>query len=56
MGIQAYVSKTRILNVVSNASNKELVRTNTLVKGCIVQIYATPYRQFYMKQFGKVIG
>lgn len=55
-GSQAYASKTRILNVVYNASNNELVRTNTLVKGCIVQIDATPYRQFYMKQFGEEIG
>jgi len=28
--------KTRITNVVYNASNNELVRTNTLVKGAIV--------------------
>ena len=44
--------KTRILNVVYNASNNELVRTNTLVKGCIVQIDATPFRQWYEKHYG----
>lgn len=55
-GSQAFASKTRILNVVYNASNNELVRTNTLVKGCIVQIDATPYRQYYLKQFGEEIG
>ena len=30
-----------------NASNNELVRTNTLVKGAIIQIDATPFRQWY---------
>ena len=30
--------KTRLLTVVYNASNNELVRTNTLVKNCIVQV------------------
>lgn len=55
-GSEAHASKTRILNVVYNASNNELVRTNTLVKGCIVQIDATPYRQYFMKQYGEEIG
>lgn len=55
-GSEAYAAKTRILNVVYNSSNNELVRTNTLVKGCIVQIDATPYRQFYLKQYGEEIG
>ena len=32
---------------VYNASNNELVRTNTLVKGAIVQVDATPFRQWY---------
>lgn len=39
--------KTRILDVVYNASNNELVRTKTLVKSAIVVIDATPFRQFY---------
>ena len=33
--------------VVYNASNNELVRTKTLVKNAIVQIDATPFRQWY---------
>jgi hypothetical protein len=37
--------KTRIQ--VYNASNNELVRTNTLVKGAIIQVDATPFRQWY---------
>jgi len=39
--------KTRILDVVYNASNNELVRTKTLVKNAIVVIDATPFRQWY---------
>ncbi|THH19940.1 hypothetical protein EW146_g1310 [Bondarzewia mesenterica] len=39
--------KTRLIGVVYNASNNELVRTNTLVKGAIIQIDATPFRQWY---------
>ncbi len=39
-----------------NASNNELVRTNTLVKGCVVQVDATPFKQYYMKQYGIDIG
>lgn len=36
--------KTRLLQVVYNASNNELVRTNTLVKNSIVAIDATPFK------------
>ena len=38
--------KTRVLDVVYNASNNELVRTKTLVKNCIIQIDSTPFRQW----------
>jgi len=55
---EAATKRSRILNVVYNATSNELVRTNTLVKGCIVQIDATPfkqwYEQFYRMQIGKV--
>lgn len=44
--------KTRILDTVYNASNQELVRTKTLTKNTIVQIDATPFRQWYMKHYG----
>jgi len=43
--------KTRIIGVVYNASNNELVRTNTLVKSAIVQIDATPFRQWYEQHY-----
>jgi small subunit ribosomal protein S8e len=34
--------KTRVIDVVYNASNNELVRTKTLVKGAVVLVDATP--------------
>lgn len=43
----AHTKKTRIIDVVYNASNNELVRTKTLVKNCIVQIDAAPFRQWF---------
>merc|ERR1719436_2013443 len=48
--------KTRILDTVYNASNNELVRTKTLVKNTIVQIDATPFKQWYLKHYGVDIG
>lgn len=55
-GSEGISGKTRILNVVYNASNNELVRTNTLVKGCIIQVDATPFRQYYRNHYGLDIG
>jgi len=43
--------KTRVLDVVYNASNNELVRTKTLVKNCIIKIDATPFKQWYMQHY-----
>jgi len=55
-GSEAISKKARILLVVYNASNNELVRTNTLVKGCIVQIDATNFRQYYFQHYGIELG
>jgi small subunit ribosomal protein S8e len=55
-GSEAVTRKTRVLDVVYNASNNELVRTKTLVKNCIVQIDATPFRQWYERHYGVPIG
>jgi small subunit ribosomal protein S8e len=44
--------KTRILDIIYNASNNELVRTKTLVKNCIVQIDATPFKTWYNAHYG----
>merc|ERR1712013_191748 len=47
-GSESQTRKTRILYVMYNASNNELVRTKTLVKNSIVQIDATPFdRNFF---------
>lgn len=48
--------KTRILDVVYNASNNELVRTQTLVKSAIVQVDAAPFKQWYLQHYGVDIG
>ena len=48
--------KTRIIDVVYNASNNELVRTKTLVKNCIVLIDSTPYRQWYESHYALPLG
>lgn len=45
-----------MIDVVYNASNNELVRTKTLVKGAIVQIDATPFRQWYEAHYGLPLG
>jgi len=55
-GTEAVTRKTRILDVVYNSSNNELVRTKTLVKGAIIQIDATPFRQWYEQHYGQTIG
>ena len=44
--------KSRVIDVVYNASNNELVRTKTLVKGAIIQIDATPFRTWYEQHYG----
>ena len=50
-GSEAVSRKTRVIDVVYNATNNELVRTKTLVKNCIVKIDATPFRQWYLKHY-----
>jgi len=47
--------QTRVIDVVYNASNNELVRTKTLVKGAIVLVDATPFKAFYEKKFQMAI-
>jgi len=44
--------KTKIVDVVYNASNNELVRTKTLVKNAIVQIDAAPFKAWYAQHYG----
>ncbi len=48
--------KSRILDVVYNSSNNELVRTKTLVKNAIIQIDATPFKAWYEQHYGVKVG
>ena len=55
-GSEAVTRKVRILDVVYNASNNELVRTQTLVKSAIVQVDAAPFKQWYATHYGFELG
>ncbi|KAM3683686.1 hypothetical protein ACB094_12G165700 [Castanea mollissima] len=55
-GSEAVTRKTRLLDVVYNASNNELVRTQTLVKSAIVQVDAAPFKQWYLQHYGVDVG
>ncbi|XP_058119055.1 small ribosomal subunit protein eS8 [Anopheles ziemanni] len=48
--------KSRIIDVVYNASNNELVRTKTLVKNAIIAIDAAPFRQWYESHYLLPLG
>jgi len=50
-GSEATTRKTRILDVVYNATNNELVRTKTIMKNCIVSIDSNPFRQYYLTHY-----
>jgi len=55
-GSESATRKARVLDVVYNSSNNELVRTKTLVKNAVVQVDATAFRQWYEQHYGTVIG
>jgi len=55
-GSEAVTRKTRLLDVSYNASNNELVRTQTLVKNAIVQVDAAPFKQWYQQHYGVEVG
>merc|ERR1712062_151302 len=55
-GSEGITRKTRILDVVYNASNNELVRTKTLVKNAIVQVDASPFKQWFEAHYGVALG
>ena len=50
-GSEAVAFKSRVIDVVYNATSNELVRTKTLVKNAIVYVDATPFRQWYLKKY-----
>jgi len=55
-GSEVCTRKARVLDVVYNASNNELVRTKTLVKNSIIQIDAHPFKSWYEQHYGVEIG
>ena len=55
-GSENVTRKARILDVCYNASNNELVRTKTLVKGAVIAIDASEFRSWYQQHYGKKIG
>lgn len=55
-GSEVCARKSRIIDVVYNASNNELVRTKTLVKNSIIQIDAHPFKSWYEQHYGVKIG
>ena len=50
-GSESVSRKARVVDVVYNATNNELVRTKTLVKNAIVRIDATPFRTWYLQHY-----
>merc|ERR1712122_15244 len=55
-GSEAISRKTRIIDIVYNACNNELVRTKTIVKNAIVVIDAAPFRQWYEAHYALPLG
>jgi len=53
---EQFATKTRVLDVVYNATNNELVRTKTIVKNSIVQVDATPFKKFYLEHYDVELG
>merc|ERR1712066_223026 len=48
--------KSKIVNVVYNATSNELVRTNTLTKNTIVTIDATPFQKYVLNHYHGMFG
>ena len=55
-GTEVCTRKVRVLDVVYNASNNELLRTKTLVKGAIVLVDAHPFKEWYETHYGVKVG
>lgn len=55
-GTEVCTRKVRVLDVTYNASNNELVRTKTLVKGAIVLVDAHPFKTWYEGHYGVKCG
>jgi small subunit ribosomal protein S8e len=55
-GTEVCTRKVRVLDVLYNATNNELVRTKTLVKGAIIIIDAHAFKAWYESHYGVKIG
>ena len=55
-GSEGISRKVRVISVSFHPSNNELVRTNTLTKSAVVQVDATPFRQWYEAHYGSSLG
>jgi len=55
-GSEVCTRKVRVLDVMYNSTNNELVRTKTLVKGAIIMIDAHPFKSWYESHYGVKIG
>ncbi|OCK80842.1 40S ribosomal protein S8e [Lepidopterella palustris CBS 459.81] len=55
-GSEGIAKKVRVIAVAYHPSNNELVRTNTLTKAAVVQVDATPFRQWYEAHYGQTLG
>lgn len=55
-GSEGITRKVRVIGVAFHPSNNELVRTNTLTKSAVVQIDASPFRQWYEAHYGQNLG
>jgi len=55
-GSEQITKKTKVLDTVYNASNNELVRTKTLVKNAVIEVDATPFKQYFQKHYGILLG
>lgn len=55
-GTEVCTRKVRVLDVMYNSTNNELVRTKTLVKGAIVMIDAHAFKAWYESHYGVKIG
>ncbi|RSH86436.1 Protein component of the small (40S) ribosomal subunit [Apiotrichum porosum] len=54
-GSEHVTRKTRLLQVRYNATNNELLRTQTLVKSAVVEVDATPFRQWYEAHYAQAV-
>ncbi|KLT44435.1 40S ribosomal protein S8 [Cutaneotrichosporon oleaginosum] len=54
-GSEAITRKTRLIAVRYNTTNNELLRTQTLVKSAVVEVDATPFRQWYEAHYAQPV-